>query len=91
MDITTYPQDEKLEEQIEAAFFYHAPHGDQSDRYQLLRAVARHFAETIARYCPPSPERTLAVRDVERACMWANASIARNELDPRHLNPNPED
>ena len=89
--ITVYPADDLLDTQIDRAFTYHPPVRDQADRYQLLREAARHFAEAIADYCPPSAERTLAVRDVERACMWANAAIARNELDPRHLNPNPED
>jgi hypothetical protein len=64
---------------IAHVFKYHAPGTDQIDRYARLRAAARVFAEEIINCCPDSEERTLALRDVQRAVMMANASIAINE------------
>lgn len=58
-------------------FKYHSPTGDQPARYLLLRNSMRQSAELILRLCPESPERTLALRALETASMWANASIAR--------------
>lgn len=64
---------------IEKLFTYHAPYGDQVARYQALREQALAFAEEIELRCPASAERTLAIRRLQEAVMWANASIAINE------------
>lgn len=60
-------------------FSYHQPKDDQPQRYLAIRDAARRFAKEIIVLCPESPERTLALRDVQRAVMMANASIALNE------------
>lgn len=65
---------------IERAFTYHTPHGTQAERYAALRDKAKELAYLIRELCPASPERTLATRKIEEASMWANASIARNEV-----------
>lgn len=75
----TYARTAQTDTLIREAFMYHAPKDDQPNRYEAIRAAARNFAEVIATYCPPSPEQTLAIRDVQRACMMANACIACNE------------
>jgi hypothetical protein len=62
-------------------FVYHAPHGDQARRYEELRAAGLRMALTVTELTPPSPEQTLALRDVQRAVMMANAAIAINESD----------
>ena len=54
-------------------YTYHAPKGDQQERYEDIREKARELAELIERCCPDSREK------LEEAVMWANASIARNE------------
>ena len=64
---------------INSAFTYHAPKGDQPTRYQEVRDNAKQFANLIERNCPPSSERTLALRKLQECAMWANASIAMNE------------
>lgn len=64
---------------INSAFTYHAPKGDQPARYQEVRDNAKQFANLIERNCPPSSERTLALRKLQECVMWANASIAINE------------
>lgn len=64
---------------VDRAFVYHAPHGDQPERYQRLRAAFRATALAIENLCPVSAERTRALRKIQEAVMWANASIAINE------------
>jgi hypothetical protein len=64
-------------------FTYHAPSGDQPERYEKLRAKGRELAELINDLCPESREKLLAVTQVEQAVMWANASVAR-AAQPEH-------
>ena len=68
-----------MNEQIESAFTYHAPKGNQSKRYEAIRGVAKQVALMIDDFCPNSREKSLALTKLEEAVMWANASIARNE------------
>jgi len=67
------------EEQLENLFTYHAPKEDQAERYQDIRDTGRFLAETIQKHAPDSAEKTLAIRKVQEAVMWANAAIACNE------------
>lgn len=60
-------------------FIYHKPKDDQPERYEKIRAHGKGMAALLLRLCPDSPECTLAIRKIEEAVMWANASIARNE------------
>lgn len=64
---------------IEKNFTYHAPKADQTERYAAIRAVLKEAALAIDGMCPDSREKSLALTKCEEACMWANASIARNE------------
>ena len=64
---------------IENNFTYHAPKGDQLERYEQIRRFAREFAHTINNFCPDSREKSIALTNLETAVMWVNASIARNE------------
>lgn len=64
---------------LDNIFTYHAPKGDQTERYQKVRDAAKEFARVILESTPQSPEQTLAVRDVQRAVMMANCAIATNE------------
>lgn len=66
-------------EKINKNFTYHAPKGDQTERYEAIRTKARELAELIEESCPDSREKSLANTKLEEAVMWANASIARNE------------
>ena len=60
-------------------FTYHAPKGDQTVRYTAIRNDFHMLAESLCTDCPPSRELSLALTNLEQACMWANAAIARNE------------
>jgi len=68
-----------LEFDFENLFSYHAPKGNQAQRYETLRSQAKLFATTIQQCCPDSADRTDAIRKVREAVMMANASIAVNE------------
>ncbi len=66
-------------EQIESAFVYHAPKGDQTARYEQIRSMAKHVAFNLIQHCPDSRERSLALTHLQECIMWANAAIAINE------------
>jgi hypothetical protein len=61
---------------IDNTFSYHAPTPEQLPKYEALRAGAKAFAQVIVEQCPPSADRTAAVRKLREAVMTANASIA---------------
>jgi len=68
-----------MREQIEKAFIYHAPKGNQPERYVAIRDTAKALAVLLDESCPDSREKSLAITKLEESVMWANASIARNE------------
>lgn len=65
--------------ELDRRFTYHAPKGDQAERYTAIRALARDFAANLMMACPESRELSLALTNLELAVMWANAAIARRE------------
>ncbi len=67
---------------IENRFTYHAPFGDQTERYQDIRDLAKKLAYLILEKTPDSREQSLALTNLEQAVFWANAAIARNEVPP---------
>jgi len=64
---------------LENSYSYHAPKGDQTQRYEALRSKAKELAIMIDEMCPNSREKSLANTNLEQAVMWANKSIACNE------------
>lgn len=44
--------------------------------FRSINSAAYMMYETILGDCPPSAERTLAIRKLQEARMWANAAIA---------------
>lgn len=71
----------KLEE-LDNNFTYHAPFGDQPQRYEAIRAEAKKLAAFIVANTPPSREQSVALTNLEQSVFWANAAIARNEKAP---------
>ena len=57
-------------------FKYHPPSDEQIPKYEAIRAAAFEFAKALVTNCPPSADRTFALRQVRSAMMTANASIA---------------
>jgi hypothetical protein len=68
-----------MENTIERQFTYHSPKGDQPERYERLREMAKALAYGIDDCCPESREKSLAMTKLKESIMWANASIAINE------------
>jgi len=44
-------------------------------RFQSVNAAAKMMYDVILQDCPRSAERTLAIRKLQEARMWANAAI----------------
>jgi hypothetical protein len=61
-------------------FIYHTPVNGQPERYNEIRAGARQLAEFIVENTPISREQSLALTSLEEAVFYANAAIARNEV-----------
>lgn len=66
---------------IDNNYTYHKPFGSQADRYEGIRAKAKELAELINDACPESREKAVAFTNLEQSVMWANAAIARNEVE----------
>lgn len=64
---------------VNNVFCYHAPHGDQADRYVALREKAKELAVLIQTTTPDSREQSVALTNLQQTVMWANAAIAINE------------
>ena len=58
-------------------FTYHAPKGNQTTLYQMLRQEGLALAYSIDNACPEGREKALAITKLEEAIFWANAAIAR--------------
>jgi hypothetical protein len=67
------------QEELANRFVYHAPKGDQVERYQFIRNAFHDLAVFITVNTPASREQSVALTELETAMMWANAAIARNE------------
>lgn len=61
---------------LDDLFKYHPPTADQLPKYEALRSAAKAFAQTVVDNCPPSADRTAAIRKIREAVMTANASVA---------------
>lgn len=74
-----YELSEKQIEQVTKAFTYHAPKGNQPERYENIRSTFAALALGICQSTPQSREQSLALTKLEECHMWVNAAIARNE------------
>ena len=70
--------DDAVRAQLEQSFTYHAPSGDQPERYVVLRDAAKTLALLTVEHVRPSRERSLAITKLEEYVMWANKGIAIN-------------
>jgi predicted RNA polymerase sigma factor len=57
-------------------FTYHAPKGDQTERYQRIREAALVFARVVLANTTASADQTAAIRKLREAVMTANQGIA---------------
>lgn len=62
---------------LDNAFTYHPPRNDADVAdHQAVREAGKALAVTVDRLCPDGPEKSLAIRKVQEAVMWANAGLA---------------
>jgi hypothetical protein len=66
-------------EDLRSMFTYHAPKGDQTVRYSVIRDEAFKMAKTINENVPDCADKTAAIRKLRECVMTANAAIAINE------------
>lgn len=66
-------------DELRKRFTYHAPQGNQAERYGHLRSAFAGLANHIDMTVPDSREKATALTHLETAMFWANAGIARNE------------
>jgi len=67
------------QKELENRFTYHPPKGDQTERYEKIRAGALGFAVFLNAMCPDSREKSVAMTHLDQVVFFANASIARRE------------
>ena len=64
---------------LENWFTYHAPKGDQAERYGRIREAAKAFAGVLVECGAEGPDLTAALRKVREAVMTVNQGIACGE------------
>jgi len=70
--------EEKVNNNLEQRFTYHAPKEGQPETYAAVHGNALSLACTLEALCPQSRELSLALTKLEEVVFWANASIARS-------------
>lgn len=66
------------EQEITEIMKYKAPTPEKLEKFQVVRDAATAFAIAIDQNCPPSADRTAAVRQCQDALMTANRAIAND-------------
>ena len=66
------------EDDLEEMFTYHAPTEAAKVAHKEIDEQSLDFAYRITTVVPECPERTLSIRYLQMARMWANAAIALN-------------
>lgn len=61
---------------LKDVFTYHAPAGDDAQKYERIRAAALEFAKAIVANTPKCADQTVAIRHVRDAVFNANAAVA---------------
>jgi hypothetical protein len=77
--IQTDQEAQTMDHDIENWFTYHAPKGDQPERYVRIREAGKALALAIRGNAPVGPDQTAAIRKVREAVMTANQAIACEE------------
>jgi hypothetical protein len=61
-------------------FSYHPPTPYGLPKFTAINQAAKNFAEVVLQNCPPSADRSDAIRKIREARMVANAAVALNGL-----------
>lgn len=66
-------------EQLHNRYSYHAPKGNQNERYELIRKGCFELAKIIVNNSPACREQERALEELDKVMMLTNAAIARTE------------
>jgi hypothetical protein len=61
-------------------FSYHPPTPATLPKFAAINQAAKNFAEIVLQNCPPSADRSDAIRKIREARMTANAAVALGGL-----------
>lgn len=67
--------DDPMLPQVDHWFTYHTPTATQVEQMRVLREKAKDLARFMVSHCPPSADRSAAIRLLRESIMTANASI----------------
>jgi len=67
---------EEQQAELDHAYGYKPTTPEQLPLYQAINEAAKQFEKTVLEACPPSADRTFAIRQIRDARMTANRSIA---------------
>lgn len=67
-----------ISKEVDDIVSYHSPTPDQLARMKVLRETAGQLLKAIMINCPPSADRSAAIRKVREALFTANASVSLN-------------
>lgn len=65
---------------LDEVFRYHAPKGDEPDKYEAINKAAKELAAVILNCTMPCADQQAALRLVREARMTANAAVALRGL-----------
>lgn len=68
-------------QQIEKSYTGMTANDEQLYRIRELRGVSNRLAQLMNAICPNSRELSLALTNLEQACMWAVKAVTHNETD----------
>lgn len=66
---------------LDRRFDHHAPDQNRVEVHKVMRKKARELANTINDLVPEGREKSLAVTKLEELLFWANAGIARRDVE----------
>ena len=74
-----HPSDKVSLDNLKDVVYWHKPTQTQILQMEHIAAISERMMQTILSLCPDCADRSIALRAVREARMWANAAIV---LDP---------
>lgn len=69
--------------ELENRFTYHAPDPAKARAHETVRNTVRNLAVYLDSLLTDGREKSLVMTHLEEATFWANASLARNDFEPK--------
>ncbi|MDT2262406.1 hypothetical protein P7H12_00265 [Paenibacillus larvae] len=69
-----------MHQQIENSFKYHSPKPDSPENIQNYEKRRKNLYVRLMKFARTAGKKSLAITNLEQVVVWANASIARNEV-----------